>query len=83
MTLRPATDADLPALRDLIAESVRGLSEGYYTPAQAESALRYVFGPDTGAIQSPFWSSRSVRRKPEPHGIVRLDLTRSRTRDVD
>ena len=50
MTLRPATDADLPALRDLIAESVRGLSEGYYTPAQAESALRYVFGPDTQLI---------------------------------
>jgi GNAT superfamily N-acetyltransferase len=29
---------------------VRGLSVGYYTPAQAESALVHVFGPDTQLI---------------------------------
>jgi GNAT superfamily N-acetyltransferase len=40
----------VPALRALIAESVRGLSVGYYTPAQAESALVHVFGPDTQLI---------------------------------
>ena len=49
-TLRAATAADLPALRALIAASVRGLSVGYYTPAQAESALVHVFGPDTQLI---------------------------------
>jgi GNAT superfamily N-acetyltransferase len=49
-TLRAATEADLPGLRTLIAESVRGLSVGYYTPAQAESALVHVFGPDTQLI---------------------------------
>jgi GNAT superfamily N-acetyltransferase len=48
--LRPATDADIPALRELIAASVRGLSVGYYTPQQAESALVHVFGPDTQLI---------------------------------
>jgi GNAT superfamily N-acetyltransferase len=48
--VRVATDADVPALRTLIAESVRGLSAGYYTPAQAESALVHVFGPDTQLI---------------------------------
>jgi GNAT superfamily N-acetyltransferase len=48
--LRLATDADLPALRELIAASVRGLSAGYYTPQQAESALVHVFGPDTQLI---------------------------------
>ena len=48
--LRPATDADVPALRALIEQSVRGLSGGFYTPAQVESALRYVFGPDTQLI---------------------------------
>jgi GNAT superfamily N-acetyltransferase len=48
--LRPATDADVPALRALIAASVRGLSAGYYTPQQAESALVHVFGPDTQLI---------------------------------
>jgi GNAT superfamily N-acetyltransferase len=48
--VRVATDADVPALRTLIAESVRGLSAGYYTPAQAESALVHIFGPDTQLI---------------------------------
>jgi GNAT superfamily N-acetyltransferase len=48
--VRVATDADVPALHTLIAESVRGLSAGYYTPAQAESALVHVFGPDTQLI---------------------------------
>ena len=48
--LRPATGADLPALRALIDASVRELSRGFYTVAQVESALRYVFGPDTQLI---------------------------------
>lgn len=29
---------------------MRGLSPGFYTPAQIESALRHVFGPDTQLI---------------------------------
>jgi GNAT superfamily N-acetyltransferase len=48
--LRTASDADLPALTDLIDQSVRGLSTAFYTPAQIESGLRYVFGPDTQLI---------------------------------
>jgi GNAT superfamily N-acetyltransferase len=48
--VRVATDADVPALRALIGESVRGLSVGYYTAAQVESALVHVFGPDTQLI---------------------------------
>jgi GNAT superfamily N-acetyltransferase len=48
--VRVATDADVPALRTLVGESVRGLSVGYYTAAQAESALVHVFGPDTQLI---------------------------------
>jgi GNAT superfamily N-acetyltransferase len=48
--LRLATPADVPALRRLIEASVRGLSAGYYTKAQVESALRYVFGPDSQLI---------------------------------
>jgi GNAT superfamily N-acetyltransferase len=48
--VRAATNADVPALRALIAASVRGLSAGYYTPEQAESALVHVFGPDTQLI---------------------------------
>jgi N-acetylglutamate synthase-like GNAT family acetyltransferase len=48
--LRLATPADVPKLRELIEQSVRGLSAGYYTASQVESALRHVFGPDTQLI---------------------------------
>ena len=48
--LRAARLDDLPALRRLIDGSVRTLSQGFYTPAQIESGLRYVFGPDTQLI---------------------------------
>jgi len=48
--LRRATEADVAPLRALIADSVRDLSRGFYTDAQAESALRHVFGPDTQLI---------------------------------
>src|SRR5215207_8952415 len=48
--LRLATPADVPALRRLIEASVRGLSAGFYTEPQVESALRHVFGPDSQLI---------------------------------
>jgi GNAT superfamily N-acetyltransferase len=49
-TLRLATPNDVPALTTLIADSVRILSRGFYTPAQAESALRFIFGVDSQLI---------------------------------
>lgn len=49
-TLRLATPADLPAIRELIPRSVESLSAGFYTPEQVTSAIRYVFGPDTQLI---------------------------------
>lgn len=48
--LRRATLADISALRALIDVSVRQLSGGFYSDAQVESALRFVFGPDTNLI---------------------------------
>jgi GNAT superfamily N-acetyltransferase len=48
--LRLATPGDIPRLRGLIELAVRALSVSYYTAAQIESALRYVFGPDTQLI---------------------------------
>ena len=45
--LRLATTDDIPALQELIPVSVRALSQGYYTPAQIESAVIHVFGVDT------------------------------------
>lgn len=48
--LRAASPDDLPALRALIAASVRALSVGFYDEAQRESGLRHVFGVDTQLI---------------------------------
>ena len=46
-TLRKATHADIPALRELIARSARGLSGEDYRPQQVEGALRGAFGVDS------------------------------------
>lgn len=48
--IRLATTAEIPALEQLIAASVRALSVGYYSSAQIESALIHVFGVDTQLI---------------------------------
>jgi GNAT superfamily N-acetyltransferase len=50
ISTRPATFEDIPQLNELIALSVRGLSTDYYTPAQIESAIKYIFGVDTQLI---------------------------------
>jgi GNAT superfamily N-acetyltransferase len=51
LALRIATRADLPAINQLIADSVERLSVGYYTPQEAQSALRHVFGADSQLIE--------------------------------
>ncbi len=48
--IRLAAAEDLPALQELIPISARELSRGYYTREQTESAIRYVFGPDSRLI---------------------------------
>jgi GNAT superfamily N-acetyltransferase len=48
--IRVATMADVPALQELIATSVRRLSAGFYTPVQIEAAIAAVFGVDTQLI---------------------------------
>jgi GNAT superfamily N-acetyltransferase len=45
--LRPARSTEVPGLNDLIAASARGLSGGYYTPAETGLLIRHVFGVDT------------------------------------
>jgi GNAT superfamily N-acetyltransferase len=49
--LRPATLADEPVLRELIARSIHELGAGDYTPAQIEAALTGAFGVDTALIR--------------------------------
>ena len=48
--LRLATLDDIPALEILIAQSARGLSTPFYSPAQIEAKLLHVFGVDTQLI---------------------------------
>ncbi len=50
-TLRVATLEDEPALRELIARSIRALGAADYSPAQIEGALRGAFGVDTNLIR--------------------------------
>lgn len=49
--LRQASREDIPALENLIDQSVRILGGADYSPTQVESALKYVFGVDTQLIQ--------------------------------
>jgi predicted N-acetyltransferase YhbS len=49
--LRLATEADVPAIRALIEQSVRGLGAGYYTDAEIEESLLTVFGVDSQLLR--------------------------------
>jgi GNAT superfamily N-acetyltransferase len=48
--IRQAVAADVPTLRLLIEQSVRGLQSGDYSPAQIEGALASVYGVDRQLI---------------------------------
>lgn len=48
---RAARLDEVAGLNALIDQSVRQLSAGYYSPAQVDSALRYVFGVDTQLVR--------------------------------
>ena len=50
-TLRLAVPTDIPALRLLIEQSVRGLQQNDYTPAQIDGALNHALGLDTQLIE--------------------------------
>jgi GNAT superfamily N-acetyltransferase len=49
--LRTATPADVPALRALIARSIRALGASDYSSAQIDAALESAFGVDTMLIR--------------------------------
>ena len=49
--LRTATPADIPALRALIARSIRALGAADYSSAQIDIALESAFGVDTMLIR--------------------------------
>ena len=49
--LRLATATDVESIRELIANSVRGLAKGIYSDAQIELSIRSVFGVDHQLIE--------------------------------
>jgi GNAT superfamily N-acetyltransferase len=51
LVVRPATLADMDALRALQAAAMRALGAGYYAPAVIEAAVRYVCVPDRDLIE--------------------------------
>jgi GNAT superfamily N-acetyltransferase len=60
--LRLALPEDVPALRELIDKSVRGLQTPDYTPAQIEGALQTVFGVDSQLIADGTYIVAEARR---------------------
>lgn len=44
---RDATTEDIPALQTMIGDSLRALGKGYYTQAELDGSIGYLFGPDT------------------------------------
>jgi len=48
--IRKAVAADIPRLREVIEDSVRGLQAGDYSAAQIEGALQSVYGVDSQLI---------------------------------
>jgi GNAT superfamily N-acetyltransferase len=50
LAIRTATSDDIARLNALIARSARALSQGFYTPRQIESLVRYVFGVDSNLV---------------------------------
>lgn len=48
---RAATMDDIPALQQMIGESLRALGKGYYTDAELDGSIGFLFGPDTVLIR--------------------------------
>src|SRR4051812_16348793 len=51
VTIRVATEGDLPALHEMIERSCRELQANDYTPAQLDAALGHALGVDTQLIR--------------------------------
>jgi hypothetical protein len=53
-TFRTATLDDIPALQQMIGESLRALGKGYYTDAELDGSIGFLFGPDTVLIHDEY-----------------------------
>jgi len=73
--LRLAVPEDVPALRELIDKSVRGLQTLDYTPAQIEGALQTVFGVDSQIIADGTY----IVAEAERNAIARVEAAGKRS----
>ena len=48
---RIATPADIPPLQQMIGDSLRALGKGYYSQAELDGSIGYLFGPDSVLIR--------------------------------
>jgi predicted N-acetyltransferase YhbS len=61
--IRLATAEDIPALQDLIRESVAALSAEYYSSGQIASALSHIFGVDSQLISDGTYFVAEVEKQ--------------------
>jgi hypothetical protein len=61
-TFRNATLEDIPALQQMIGDSLRALGKGYYTQAELDGSIGYLFGPDTVLIHDQYVTSKTSRK---------------------
>jgi GNAT superfamily N-acetyltransferase len=64
--IRLADPRDIPALRELIEVSVRGLQANDYSPEQLEGALRSIYGVDTQLISDGTYFAAEAIELDEP-----------------
>jgi GNAT superfamily N-acetyltransferase len=62
-SVRLATEHDIPILNQVIADSARALSRGYYTERQIESAIAHVFGVDSQLIADGTYYAVTVDKR--------------------
>ncbi|MGH9730292.1 MAG: GNAT family N-acetyltransferase [Candidatus Acidiferrales bacterium] len=68
--IRQAVPADVPALRELIDASVRGLQAQDYTPAQIETALKTVCDVDSQLIADGTYFVAEIKSAEKHNSVI-------------
>jgi GNAT superfamily N-acetyltransferase len=66
ISVRLASEPDVPALRSLIEQSIRGLQTSDYTPTQIEGAIGNALGLDTQLIADQTYFVAEIADVPHP-----------------
>ncbi len=61
--VRPSTMEEVPELNQLIQESARALSRGFYSDVETEAAIQYVFGVDTALVKDGSYFTATIDGK--------------------